>query len=205
MINIGIMYVFLIAIFAVVGYLRGWQREVIAMAGLVASVAALNQFAFTIARMLGMVVPAGTVGAELDAARVQQFWLQFGFHCMMAFFSYQMISRLADALTRGRLGDRLRSGLESRITGFVFGILNGYLFVGALWGFLEYVLVEPTGYERLSPLDAPYPFAVTIISRPVMETFTSDFLALWLPMHFSAMFWLVTFFIVFFIVIVALI
>lgn len=205
MINIGIMYFFLIAIFAIIGYLRGWQREVIAMAGLVASVAALNQFAYTIANLLGMVAPEGASAADVLASRQQQFWLQFGFHCLMAFFSYQMISRLADALTRGRLGDRLRSGLETRITGFVFGVLNGYLFIGSLWGFLEYVLVGPNGYERLSPLDAPYPFDVTIISRPVMETFTSDFLALWLPMHFSAMFWLVTFFVVFFIVIVALI
>lgn len=202
MLDLSIAYFFLLFIFGVIGYLRGWQREVIAMAGLVASLAALSQFAFLVLNTLGLVPPAGAAAPEVMSARLTQFWLQAGFHSVMAFFSYQMVSHLADLLTRGRFADRLRSGLEARVTGTLFGILNGYLYIGAIWGFMEYV-VSSDGYTRLQ-LGEPYPFSPHLISRPAVETFAFT-VAGWLPQHFNATVWLVAFFIIFFIVLIALI
>lgn len=190
MIDLGVIFFFLVFLFGAVGYLRGWQREVLAMAGLVASLAALSQFIFLVSSMAGF------------ADSRDQFWVQAIFHSLIAFFSYQMVGNIADRLVRGRLGDRLRSGLESRITGLLFGMFNGYLYIGALWGFLEYVPVGP-GYQRL--LDGQeYPFSAALIARPFFDTFAYN-VAAWLPQHFSATVWLVGFFVVFFIVIVALI
>jgi uncharacterized membrane protein required for colicin V production len=202
MLDLAIAYFFLIGIFGVIGYLRGWQREVVAMAGLVASMAALSQFAYLFLNALHLVPPPGPVTPEVLNQRATQFWLQAMFHTMIAFFSYQLVGRLADIMTRGRFGERLRSGLEARITGMLFGLLNGYLYIGALWGFLEY-LVSSTGYQRLPPGE-PYPFGGHIISRPVAESMAYA-VAGWLPQHFSPTTWLIAFFIVFFIVLIALI
>jgi hypothetical protein len=151
---------------------------------------------------LHLVPPPGPVTPEVLNQRATQFWLQAMFHTMIAFFSYQLVGRLADIMTRGRFGERLRSGLEARITGMLFGLLNGYLYIGALWGFLEY-LVSSTGYQRLPPGE-PYPFGGHIISRPVAESMAYA-VAGWLPQHFSPTTWLIAFFIVFFIVLIALI
>jgi hypothetical protein len=172
------------------------------MAGLVASMAALSQFAYLFLNALHLVPPPGPVTPEVLNQRATQFWLQAMFHTMIAFFSYQLVGRLADIMTRGRFGERLRSGLEARITGMLFGLLNGYLYIGALWGFLEY-LVSSTGYQRLPPGE-PYPFGGHIISRPVAESMAYA-VAGWLPQHFSPTTWLIAFFIVFFIVLIALI
>jgi hypothetical protein len=172
------------------------------MAGLVASLAALSQFAFLVLDALNLVPPPGPVTPEVLNLRATQFWLQAIFHSLIAFFSYQLVGRLADVMTRGRFGDKLRSGLEAHITGMLFGILNGYLYIGALWGFVEYI-VASGGYQRLPPGE-PYPFGGHIISRPAAESLAYA-VAGWLPQHFSATFWLIAFFIVFFIVLIALI
>ncbi len=202
MIDLAIIFFFMLSIFSVIGYLRGWQREVIAMAGLVAGMAALSQFAYLTLNALHLVPPPGPVTPEVLQQRATQFWLQAIFLCMIAFFSYQFVGRFADLLTRGRFGDKIRSGMEARITGMLFGLVNGYLFIGALWGFMEYI-VASGGYQRL-PQGEPYPFAPNIILRPAVESMAYA-VAGWLPQHFSPTTWLIAFFIVFFIVLIALI
>jgi hypothetical protein len=83
------------------------------------------------------------------------------------------------------------------------GAINGYLFIGALWGFLEYV-ITPAGYVQLPP-GQPYPFEPSVIIRPDFAS-TAMTVAEWLPMGmWSPAIWLVLFFVAFFIVIIALI
>lgn len=203
MLSLAVAYIFLLGIFGVVGFLRGWQREVIAGAGLVASIAALAQFGYLLVELFTDIPPQGTLPQDNPQPFRTMFWVQFVFHTSIAFFSYQMVSRLADLATRGRFGERLRSGLESKIVGILFGLLNGYLYIGALWGFLEYAMNPgTTGYYRLGDV-AQYAFSSEVITRPVFDSF-SWVVAGYLPPLFSATFWIVAFFIVFFIVIIAL-
>lgn len=202
MLSILIVFIMMVIFFSVVGYLRGWQREVIALAGLVASIALLSQFGFEITNLIGA-IRVSPEAADPNAVLRQQFWIQAGVHSLIAFFSYQVVAGLASQVTGGRLGERLRAGLESRITGVLFGIVNGYLYIGSLWGFLEYRLVD-AGYERIMPLDIPYAFPTDIITRPGIDTFAAT-VAGYLPMTVSPTAWLIVFFVVFFIVIVALI
>jgi uncharacterized membrane protein required for colicin V production len=203
MLDLAVVYFFLLALFAVVGFLRGWQREVIAAAGLVASIAALSQFGHVVVELLTDIPAVGTDPVSNPEPFRRMFWVQFGFHSFIAFVSYQMVSRLADLALRGRLGERLRTGLESKIIGTLFGLLNGYLYIGALWGFLEYALNQGTsGYWRLNE---GFQYAFTdVITRPVIDSLAWN-VAGTLPQIFSPTAWLVGFFIVFFFVIIALI
>lgn len=200
MVSLHFMFWFLVVFFTLIGYMRGWQREVIALSGLIASLAALAQFGDSITRLVGALT-----GAAQDPATFprQQFWIQAIFHSVIAFFSYQVVARLADQATGGRLGERLRSGLERRFLGAVIGAINGYLLIGSLWGFLEYQVTD-AGYVRL-PQGVPYPFDASIIMRPAAET-SAAALAEYLPMGLiSPTMWLILFFVSFFVVIVALI
>jgi hypothetical protein len=122
---------------------------------------------------------------------------------MIAFFSYQVVARLADQAMGGRLGERLRTGLEKRIVGALIGTINGYLLIGSLWGFLEYQITS-LGYVQLPPGE-PYPFDPSVIVRPVADA-SAAALANMLPMGmFSPTVWLLLFFVSFFVVIIALI
>lgn len=151
MINLGTMFWILIVFFAVIGSLRGWTREVIATAGLILSLFALNQFGGTLVAFLG--TPGDpSVAASAEAAR-QRFYILTAIHLLIAFFSYQ-----GPALAGNRLSDRLRirDSLQDKVLGAIVGAVNGYLIVGTAWAFLE---------MNLAP-DGNYPFAPTIMMRP---------------------------------------
>lgn len=204
MVSLHFVFWFMVIFFTLIGYLRGWQREVIALSGLVASIAALSQFGDSITGLIGGLT--GTIQPDpLDplAFQRQQFWVQAIFHSLIAFFSYQVVARLADQATGGRLGERIRSGLERRVVGAMIGAINGYLAIGGIWGFLEYQITS-AGYVQLPPGQS-YPFDPSVIIRPDAAA-TASALASYLPMGlFSPNVWLILFFISFFIVIIALI
>jgi uncharacterized membrane protein required for colicin V production len=204
MVSLQIMFWAFVLFFTVVGYLRGWQREVLALTGLVASLAALSQFGYEMVTALSTIL-GGTDPLELVdyfALRRQQFWVQAIFHSSIAFFSYQVVARLANQALGGRLGERVRANLERKIVGAMIGALNGYLFVGGLWGFLEHELTQ-TGYVRL-PEGVPYAFSTDVVARPIGEA--SAFIVNYLPVGIiSPTWWLIIFFLAFFVVIIALI
>lgn len=203
MINLFLMFGLFLSMFAMIGYMRGWQKEVIAMSGLIGAIAVLQQFGYEMVSFLGL-LPGGGTSLEVTAeARRQQIYIQAIFLLLIAFFSYQVVARLADIAVGGKLGERLRSTLESRIIGMLIGTLNGYLVIGGLWSFLEYI-PTPDRYEHILP-GIEYPFDLTVISRPVIDTFAFAFTD-YLPLGIlSPTAWLILFFVTFFIVIIALI
>ena len=204
MVSLHFVFWFMVIFFALIGYMRGWQREVIALSGLVASLAALVQFGDTITRLIGGLT--GTVQinpADPLAFQRQQFWIQTIFHATIAFFSYQVVARLAEQRAGGGLAERLRGGLERRIVGAMIGAVNGYLTIGSIWGFLEYQITN-LGYVQLQPGQS-YPFDPSVIVRPVASSAASA-LASMLPMGlFSPNVWLILLFVSFFVVLIAVI
>jgi uncharacterized membrane protein required for colicin V production len=203
MINLFLLFWMLVALFTVIGYMRGWQKEVIAMSGLVGAIAALMQFGYEMVSLFGALPAEGMTPEQLQSVQKTQILIQGVFFAFVAFFSYQVVASLAVNIAGGRLGDRLRAGLEKRIVGGLIGAVNGYLTVGGLWSLLEYVPI-PDGYEHL-PIGLSYPFDPNLIIRPAVDTMAYTFTE-YLPLGImSPTLWLILFFVTFFIVIVALI
>jgi hypothetical protein len=204
MISLQIFFWLMVLFFAVVGYMRGWQREVIALSGLVASIATLHHFADNLVSLAGAVPPTDPlVPFDVMAMRRTQFWVQAVFHGFIAFSSYQIVGRLADQFLASRFGERLRSGLEKRIIGSLIGAVNGYLFIGGLWSFLEYQITA-NGYTQL-PLGEQYAFNTSVVLRPLTDSAAMQ-LAGFLPMGvLSQELWLVVFIVSFIVLIVAII
>jgi uncharacterized membrane protein required for colicin V production len=166
MISLFWLFWIMIALFALVGTLRGWSKEVIAMAGLILSLFAINQFGWRVISLLGG-------GSEVtQEAMVQQFIVLTAAHLVIGFFSYQGVY-----LVRNRLSGRER--LQERLLGMGVGAVNGYFLVGALWSFLEYQ-VTPDGFIRL-PQGIPYAFDPNI-TRQLNFTPLEDFLIGHLPL-----------------------
>ena len=170
MISLFAAFLLMVVFFALVGAMRGWSKEVIAMAGLILSLFTINTFGSILVRILGG-MGGDAPQADIMIQMQRQFWVLGGIHLLIAFFSYQSV-----ALVRNRLAPREK--IQERLLGFIFGAVNGYLIFGTLWSLLEYRLTTE-GWIRL-PENFPYAFSPTII-RPIIESPAQDLLITHLP------------------------
>ncbi len=189
MISLFWLFWIMIGVFALVGTLRGWSKEVIAMAGLILSLFSIKQFGWTLVRLLG-----GQNEVITDAMR-QQFVLLATIHLVIAFFSYQGV-----VLVRNRLSGRER--LQERLLGMLVGGVNGYFLVGALWSFLEYQ-VTAEGFIRL-PQGIAYAFDPNI-ARPASFTPIEELIITHMPLPWLGPYLPILVVIIFLFVIIAVI
>ncbi len=126
MVSLTVLFGMLVTLFAVIGAMRGWAKELLVSASL----------------MLGLFLNAileNYVTAYQTAMMVQppltQFILRGGVLVLLAFFGYQTphIRALQPKLARERM--------EEILLGLVLGALNGYLLIGSLFFYLD-----QTGY-----------------------------------------------------------
>lgn len=102
---------------AILGFLRGWRREIIVTAGVVLGMFVLFQFD---------VLLRGVFLASMG--RDQNFILQMLIFALIVYFAYR---------ARFGLSDRAREGLAAGILGSVMGFINGYMIGGMIWYFLD--------------------------------------------------------------------
>ena len=112
------MYVFL---FAVIGAMRGWAKEL-----LVACAVVLGIFVVTVLEKFAPFVRDTVMGES-------RFWVRAGIVALLVFFGYQSprIHRLAES-TRF-----IRETLQDSLLGLFLGALNGYLIFGTIWFYLN--------------------------------------------------------------------
>jgi hypothetical protein len=103
--------------FAIIGFMRGWNREVVATAGILLGMFALFQFDSLLRGIILLTFP-----------REQAFVIQIGIFLVIVFFAYQNRAFIA-----GRRTENFQSGLLGGLVGF----FNGYLIGGTLWYFVD--------------------------------------------------------------------
>lgn len=181
MIALNSMFWILLVLFGVVGMMRGWTKEIVATAGLVLSLFAQLWFGQFLVNLLG------SQSTTAEAAMRSQFFVRSFVHLIFAFFSYQGPS-LARTVSGGRFGDKARGNIQESALGFVVGMINGYLIVGAVWAFLEYNISDRMAIPW--PQEMAYPFPAEVITRPLAGTAAYELLSklplpllqTWLPL-----------------------
>ncbi len=160
MLSLTVAFWIMIFIFSFVGMMRGWTKEVVVTSSLVLALFTINQFMSTVFNFIGW---GGNAAASQDLQR-WQFFIMSMFLLVLAFFGYQ-----GPTLARSR-SDRLarRDNLQDKTLGFIVGMLNGWLIVGSIWGFLEYQLVSASNWVRF-PQGVQYPFDMSRITRPPVD------------------------------------
>jgi hypothetical protein len=108
--------------FAVIGTMRGWNKEVVSLAGIILALFALFQFDAILRGLLLASVP-----------RDQAFFVQVGLFGAIVYFAYQ--TRTSGQ--RPTRGGPNRSRIQDAVLGGLLGALNGYLIWGAVWYFLD--------------------------------------------------------------------
>ena len=127
MIQLSSLLFIMSLIFGYIGFTRGWNKEIIATAGIILGLFALFEFDGLLRQTLLLTVPADQV-----------FYVQAFIFAVIVFFSYQTRALIgAEARTaRGGGGDG-RSDLQTKLLGGIVGFLNGYLVWGSLWYFMH--------------------------------------------------------------------
>jgi hypothetical protein len=120
MIELSAILLMMSIFFGIIGYLRGWNKELIAMSGIILGLFALFQFD----NLLRGVILAGVQSAD------QVFLIQSAIFVVIVFFAYQ-----TRALGRADRGGR--STLQESVLGAVVGFINGYLIWGSIWYFMD--------------------------------------------------------------------
>ncbi len=120
MIELSAVLIMLSIFFGVIGFLRGWNKELIAMAGIILGLFALFQFDNL---LRGVILR----GVALD----QVFLIQAGLFIVIVFFAYQ-----TRALSGGDRREG-RSNFQEGVLGGIVGAVNGYLIWGSIWYFMD--------------------------------------------------------------------
>lgn len=154
MISLDILFWILVVLFALIGAMRGWAKEV-----LVTFATLLSLFLTTVLETFVPIINENLASSSGNFL----FWLRFSILAGLIFFGYQSpnISRLADS------NRFLRDKFQDILLGFFIGLLNGYLIWGTIWFYLH---------------QAGYPFS--FIYPPIPGTdvgILTDKLMLYLP------------------------
>jgi hypothetical protein len=142
MVTLTFFFYFLASIFAVIGAMRGWTRELLVTFSVVVAIFIIN--------VVERYLPSIT-NAFLQTGLEGQFWFRTFIVVILVFFGYQTpnLARFA--------GNRfMRERFQDSLTGLFLGALNGYLIVGTLWYFLalaEYPFSDIIPPERGSELE----------------------------------------------------
>src|SRR5512147_2202517 len=123
MVSLIVVFWMYVILFAVIGAMRGWARELLVSFSVI--------LALFILSVLQAFVPF--VNKTLASSPSTLFWLRSFMVIALVFFGYQTpnIPRLA---SQNRFA---RDRLQDILLGVVLGALNGYLIVGTIWYFLD--------------------------------------------------------------------
>jgi uncharacterized membrane protein required for colicin V production len=122
MVTLTFFFYFLATMFAIIGAMRGWSRELLVTFSVIVSIFIIN--------VLERYLPV--ISSFVQAGGVGQFWFRTLIVIVLVFFGYQTpnITRFA--------GNRfVRERFQDSLLGLFLGALNGYLIVGTLWYFLH--------------------------------------------------------------------
>ena len=155
-------FMWLLAMFcAFIGFLRGWQREVVVTAGMLVVLFALLQFDPYLRGLLLFTLP-----------RDQIFLIQAALFIAATLFLYQ-------ARDLGR--ERARGDVEGGLLGALVGFINGYLIGGTLWYFMD-INEYPLPQLIVAPsLNSPSAQSITIMPLVLLgggASGTGDFLTI---------------------------
>jgi len=137
MVSLAFVFWMYVILFAIIGGMRGWAKEIVVSFSVI--------LALTFTTLLSNYIPFIRDVLQKDSKPLY-FWLRTIILILLVFFGYQTpnIARFAAKMTREKLQDI--------ILGAVIGALNGYLIAGTIWFYLAdagypftHIINTPTG------------------------------------------------------------
>ncbi|MCF6277532.1 MAG: CvpA family protein [Anaerolineales bacterium] len=144
MVSLIFIFWMYVLMFAVIGAMRGWAKELLVSFSVILALA-LN---YLLKKYVPMVQGLNTNESSL-------FWIRAWITIALVFFGYQTVSSIAHLASKAR-----KEKLQDALFGGVMGGVNGYLVIGTLWYYLN-----DTGYEMTKYIEAPSGDMVDVVKR----------------------------------------
>jgi uncharacterized membrane protein required for colicin V production len=141
MVYLNFIFICFVILFAVIGAMRGWAKEM-----LVTASAVLALFIITVLETY----VKGLTQSFAEPGSTGQFWMRVAIITLLVFFGYQTpnLPKIG--------GERFaREKFQDSLLGIFLGALNGYLIVGSIWYFLAQANYQAIQY--IIPPDASTP------------------------------------------------
>jgi uncharacterized membrane protein required for colicin V production len=132
MVYLNFIFFCFVVLFAVIGAMRGWAKEMMVTAS-----AILALFIITVLETY----VKGLSQSFAEPGSTAQFWMRTAIILILSFFGYQTpnLPRLG--------GDRfVRERFQDSLLGIFLGAMNGYLIVGSIWYFLAQANYQAVSY-----------------------------------------------------------
>lgn len=145
MVSLSVIFWMFVVLFALIGAMRGWAKELLVTFSMV-----LSMFLITVLETL---IP-GIKDILRRAGDEPLFWFRFVLLFALVFFGYQTPN--LKAIQPGKFA---RERIQDTLLGFIIGAFNGYLIIGTLWWFMD-----AAGYP-FEVISRPAETAQVLISR----------------------------------------
>ncbi len=123
MIPMHTVFLMMVVVFALIGSLRGWAKELIVAFSVVLAL-------FIEQVLTGMVRPIRDIWVAMTP--LSRFWIR------MVFFSIIILFGYASPTLSQHIGSKVaRERLQDILLGFFLGLLNGVLIVGSIWFYVD--------------------------------------------------------------------
>jgi hypothetical protein len=121
MISLSVLFWIFVVLFAIIGAMRGWAKEILVTSGVIVAI-----FVITI---LETFIPF--IRDALNP--MTRFWVRMAVLAVMTFFGYQgpNIPRLVES------GKFVRDKFQDILLGVFLGAANGYMVFGTAWSYLD--------------------------------------------------------------------
>lgn len=121
MVSLNVLFWIFVGLFAIVGAMRGWAKEILVTFSVILAI-------FVIVLMQTYLPFFSPDSGMSQSAR---FWVETGVIAVLVFFGYQTPNLTALA------GPRFtRERIQDTLLGMILGALNGYLIVGSIWFYM---------------------------------------------------------------------
>lgn len=118
MISLTSIFWMYIILFAFIGFLRGWAKEL------------LVGFAVVVAIAFNLLLERYALPESITGPDLTLFWIRVTILGSLVFFGYQTVISVARFQAAGR-----RERLQDSLFGLFLGALNGYLVMGTFWAY----------------------------------------------------------------------
>ena len=137
MVNLIYIFWMYVVLFAVIGAMRGWAKELLVSFSVILALA-LN---YLLRKYIPMIV-------NLPPTEPSLFWIRTWITIALVYFGYQTVASVAHLAGKAR-----KEKLQDALFGAVMGAANGYLIVGTLWAYLDEARYPFPGIFYTPPAD----------------------------------------------------
>ncbi|RMF42778.1 MAG: hypothetical protein D6755_11075 [Anaerolineae bacterium] len=165
MISLNIVFWLFVIVFAAIGAMRGWAKELLVAFSVILAL-------FIIAVLDTYIQP---MQPFLNGNNSTSFWTQSIIVIVLAFFGYQTPN-----MPRVGGGKFAKDKLQDALFGAVLGAFNGYLIIGSLWFFLDQAKYFPDFISAPIPGTPAGDAAIRLLSAlpPVWLTIPTVYFAI---------------------------